>query len=107
MKKAGIIVGATVAGVLALSPLAFATEGPLGDGGSTGLVNGLNGNDMNMPIQGCNDDVMGSVAGGSVKDATGAASGAVAGLGNSASSSGVVDQDGRACGQTSDAGAGE
>ena len=62
MKKAGIVVAATTAALLAVSPLAFAGDegdlahGGMGDDTSKGLIN-LAGNDVNLPIEVCNTDV--------------------------------------------------
>ncbi len=58
LKKAGLIAAASVASLVAISPLAFATDG---DQNSQGLVNGLNGNNVNAPIQACNNDIQGQV----------------------------------------------
>ena len=59
LKKAGLITAASVAALVAASPLAFATDG--GNQNSDGLVNGLNGNNLNAPTQVCNNDVQGQV----------------------------------------------
>ena len=59
LKKAGLITAASVAALVAASPLAFATDG--GNQNSDGLVNGLNGNNLNAPIQACNNDIQGQV----------------------------------------------
>ncbi len=61
LKKAGIVVAAAAAALLAVSPLAFAgNDGDLvhgsDEGGSHGLIN-VAGNDVNVPIQVCNTDV--------------------------------------------------
>ena len=63
LKKAGLIVAASAASIVALSPLAFATDQPTPDGNqnSSGIVNGLNGNNLNAPIQACNNDIQGQV----------------------------------------------
>ncbi len=63
LKKAGLIVAASAASIVALSPLAFATDEPTppGNQNSSGLVNGLNGNNVNAPIQACNNDIQGQV----------------------------------------------
>lgn len=82
LKKAGIVVAAAAAGLLAVSPLAFA--GDKGDdhghdGGNhavnsvsddsetVGLVN-VNDNDVNVPVQACNNDVPVNVLGVQVTD---------------------------------------
>ncbi len=59
LKKAGLIAAASVASLVAVSPLAFATDGDNQNSG--GLVNGLNGNNLNAPIQACNNDIQGQV----------------------------------------------
>lgn len=63
LKKAGLIVAASAASIVALSPLAFATDEPTppGNQNSSGAINGLNGNNLNAPIQACNNDVQGQV----------------------------------------------
>ncbi len=81
LKKAGLIAAASVASLVAVSPLAFAggiddlagADHSHGHGGhdhghssganqnSHGLGNGLNGNNLNAPIQACNNDVQGQV----------------------------------------------
>jgi len=64
LKKAGLIVAASAASIVALSPLAFATDAPTpppGNQNSSGVVNGLNGNNLDVPIQACNNDVQGQV----------------------------------------------
>lgn len=77
LKKAGIVAVGALASLLAVSPLAFA-----GDGGHTGdkggqhgadnvidkdskgaLISGLNGNNVNVPIQICNNNVPVNVLG--------------------------------------------
>lgn len=77
LKKAGIVVAAAAAGLLAVSPLAFA--GDKGEGGhhghghsvtnnnnngdqSEGLVN-VSGNNVNVPIQACHNQVPVNVLG--------------------------------------------
>ena len=77
LKKAGIIVAASAASLLAISPLAFAGDGGH-DGGekgghhgaanqidkdSKGLISGLNGNNVNVPIQACNNNIPVNVLG--------------------------------------------
>ncbi len=63
LKKAGLIVAASAASIVAISPLAFATDEPTppGNQNSSGVVNGLNGNNLNAPIQACNNDIQGQV----------------------------------------------
>jgi hypothetical protein len=90
-KKAGIVVAAAAAGLLAVSPLAFAgdKDDHHHDGGDVhsdvreagnnegGLVN-VADNETNFNGQLCNNDVSGSVAGGAVNEITGAIAGAAA-----------------------------
>lgn len=78
LKKAGLIAATSVASLVAVSPLAFAggtgADADSGNGhghghghshggnqNSHGLGNGLNGNNVNMPIQACNNDIQGQV----------------------------------------------
>lgn len=62
LKKAGLLVAASAASIVALSPLAFATDEPApGNQNSSGVVNGLNGNNLNAPIEACNNDIQGQV----------------------------------------------
>ncbi len=63
LKKAGLIVAASAASIVAISPLAFATDEPTppGNQNSSGAINGLNGNNLNAPIQACNNDIQGQV----------------------------------------------
>ena len=78
LKKAGIVVAASAASLLAVSPLAFAGDNgdDHGDKGgkhhgaenvidkdAEGLIAGLNGNDVNVPIQACNNNVPVNVLG--------------------------------------------
>lgn len=69
LKKAGFVVTASVASLLAVSPLAFATDGGHDgdhsgiDKDSKGLVSGLNGNNANVPVQACNNNVPVNVLG--------------------------------------------
>ncbi len=118
LKKAGIVVAAAAAGLLAVSPLAFAGEGHHhGDGhghghstvnvdknaGSQGIVN-VSGNSLNAPIQACNNDVpvqVLSIAQVPVKDLTGALTGAVGILGKADATSVVKADNSRHCGDNS------
>ncbi|TCK25849.1 hypothetical protein [Pseudonocardia endophytica] len=59
LKKAGLITAGTLAALVTVGGIAFATEG--GNQNSDGLVNGLNGNNLNAPIQACNNDIQGQV----------------------------------------------
>ncbi|MDN5919492.1 MAG: hypothetical protein L0I76_31075 [Pseudonocardia sp.] len=76
LKKAGIVAAAALASLLAVSPLAFAGEDGHdgGHGGhhgaanvvdkdSEGLVSVLNGNNVNVPIQACNNNIPVNVLG--------------------------------------------
>ncbi|WP_226358234.1 hypothetical protein [Pseudonocardia sp. ICBG601] len=61
-KKTGIVVAASAASLMALSPVAMAHgSGDHGDHGidksSKGLISGLNGNNINVPIQVCNNNI--------------------------------------------------
>jgi hypothetical protein len=58
LKKAGIVVAAAAAGLLAVSPLAFADDGILdGAHGQLGLVN-VQDSAVQVPIQACNNSVI-------------------------------------------------
>ncbi|GAA5151878.1 hypothetical protein GCM10023321_19690 [Pseudonocardia eucalypti] len=61
LKKAGIVAVAATAGLLALSPFAFA------DNDQKGLIN-LNGTAVQVPIQACNNSVVEGVVGVLAKD---------------------------------------
>lgn len=72
LKKAGMVVAASAASLLAVSPLAFADEGGNEghSGGSgidksaEGLLGGVgNGNNVDVPIQACNNNVPVNVLG--------------------------------------------
>ncbi|HEV7469744.1 MAG TPA: hypothetical protein VGO23_08155 [Pseudonocardia sp.] len=121
LKKAGIVVAAAAASLLAVSPLAFAGEKAPEKGhhessisGSDfyskdgkGLVN-VSGNNLNVPVQACNNDV--PINGGvgavqtPVKDLTGGLSGALGILGSAKSDTDVKADNSRACAQESGAG---
>ena len=64
LKKAGIVVAAAAAGLLAVSPLAFASDGGILDGahGQLGLVN-VQDSAVQVPIQACNNSVIEGVLG--------------------------------------------
>jgi hypothetical protein len=65
LKKAGIVVAAAAAGLLAVSPLAFASDGHgILDGahGQVGLVN-VQDSAVQVPIQACNNSVIEGVLG--------------------------------------------
>jgi hypothetical protein len=60
LKKAGIVVAAAAAGLLAVSPLAFADDGHgilNGAHGQVGLVN-VQDSAVQVPIQACNNSVI-------------------------------------------------
>nr|WP_211177245.1 hypothetical protein [Pseudonocardia acidicola] len=118
MKKAGIVVAAAAAGLLAVSPLAFAGDkgGDWGHGADQvnsskelhqGLVN-VSDNNVNVPIQACNNDVPVAVNGigaavAAQKVATPLSS-ALGILAPASSETNSVIKDQRACGQDSNAG---
>ena len=64
LKKAGIVVAAAAAGLLALSPLAFADDGGIlhGAHGQVGFVNAQD-DAVQVPIQACNNSVIEGVFG--------------------------------------------
>ena len=64
LKKAGIVVAAAAAGLLAVSPLAFADSG---DNSQRGLIDVQNTN-VQVPIQACNNSVIEGVLGVLAKD---------------------------------------
>ncbi|MEQ3551623.1 hypothetical protein WIS52_14200 [Pseudonocardia nematodicida] len=124
LKKAGIVVAASAASLLAISPLAFAGDmghddtkgkhhhsaGNTIDKDSKGLISGLNGNNVNVPIQACNNNVPVNAAGVQVPVENGAGlnglTGALGVLGGDAgavSGDSVTDQS-DACAQESGAG---
>ncbi|MBN9790066.1 hypothetical protein DMP17_15865 [Pseudonocardia sp. TMWB2A] len=71
LKKAGLIVAASAASLLAVSPMAFASEGHHDghhhadgiDKSADGLIAGLNGNNVDVPVQACNNNVPVNVLG--------------------------------------------
>lgn len=120
LKKAGIVVAAAAAGLLAVSPLAFAgdkgEDGHHGHHGHSVTNNNTNGdesgglvnvadNNVNVPIQVCNNDVpiQGGFAQGQVpvKDITAAVSGALALFGHADSDQDVDVDNSRECGDNS------
>jgi hypothetical protein len=107
LKKAGLIAAASVASLVAVSPLAFATDD--GNQNSAGLINGLNGNNVNAPIQACNNDVQGQVGLVPVQDVaenpTVTGNGALGLLGGAHADQHSENSNVRACGQ-GDSGAG-
>jgi hypothetical protein len=62
LKKAGIVVAAAAAGLLAVSPLAFANGILDGAHGQLGLVN-VQDSAVQVPIQACNNSVIEGVLG--------------------------------------------
>lgn len=117
-KKAGIVAAASAAALMAFSPVAMAHGGSgdhgHGDGGgidksSQGLVSGLNGNNINVPIQACNNNIPVNILGVQVpiEDAAAAngLTGALGILGSATAKSGhsVTDQSDD-CAQVSGAG---
>ncbi|MFP5071547.1 hypothetical protein ACLFMI_18025 [Pseudonocardia nantongensis] len=120
LKKAGIVVAASAASLLAVSPMAFADGGKDDKGdhkgsesgidkSAEGLVSGLNGNDINVPVQACNNNVPVNVLGVQVPVEDAAAgnglTGALGVLGEAETKSGdsTTDQSDN-CGQESGAG---
>ncbi|MBW0104224.1 hypothetical protein [Pseudonocardia sp. KRD291] len=105
LKKAGIVVAASAASLLALSPLAFADSGNGIDKDSKGIVSGLNGNNAQVPVQACNNNVPVNVLGVQVPVEDGAAGNGLTGAVNGESESGdsATDQSDN-CGQTAGAG---
>ncbi|MFP5068473.1 hypothetical protein ACLFMI_02235 [Pseudonocardia nantongensis] len=124
LKKAGIVVAASAASLLAISPLAFAGESGHDEGGhkgghhssegnidksAEGLISGLNGNNVNVPIQACNNNIPVNVLGVQVPvedaSALNGVTGALGILGDAKAKSGdsVTDQSDN-CGQESGAG---
>ncbi|GEL19545.1 hypothetical protein [Pseudonocardia asaccharolytica] len=116
LKKAGIVVATAAAGLLAVSPLAFA--GDKGDWGHhhhgtdqvnsneevrQGLVN-VSDNNVNVPVQVCNNDIPVNVLGVQVSDVTADLVGALGLLGPATATGGDLSEN-RACAQ--DAGAGD
>ncbi|WP_226363149.1 hypothetical protein [Pseudonocardia sp. ICBG1142] len=116
-KKTGIVVAASAASLMALSPVAMAhTSSDRGDHGdhgidksAEGLIAGLNGNNINVPIQACNNNIPVNLIGLQVpiEDAA-AANGLTAALGilgeaNATSGDSVTDQS-DTCVQTGAAG---
>jgi hypothetical protein len=67
LKKAGIVVAAAAAGLLAVSPLAFADGILDGAHGQLGLVN-VQDSAVQVPVQACNNSVIEGVLGVFAKD---------------------------------------
>ncbi|WP_084215986.1 hypothetical protein [Pseudonocardia spinosispora] len=62
LKKAGIVVAAAAAGLLAVSPLAFAHDHDSDGNSQKGLVN-LQNTNVQVPVQACNNSVLEGVVG--------------------------------------------
>ncbi len=133
LKKAGIVVAAAAAGLLALSPLAFAGDkghdydhkGHSGSGSGSGsgsssieidentnnaegdenngLVN-VSGNNVNVPIQACNNDIPINVLGVQVSDVQADLVGALGILGEAEAERNGDTGDQRSCEQNAEAG---
>ncbi|OLL74822.1 hypothetical protein Ae168Ps1_3220c [Pseudonocardia sp. Ae168_Ps1] len=125
LKKAGIIVAASAASLLAISPLAFAGDyagdsskdakhqghdgGVIDKDSKGGLVSGLSGNNVNVPIQICNNNIPVNVLGAQVPVEDGALlnglTGALGIAGDAKTKSGdsATDQS-DSCGQASGSG---
>lgn len=105
-KKAGLIAAVSAAALLGLSPLAFAGDdhGSI-DKDAKGVVAGANGNNAQLPIQACNNNVPVNVLGVQVPVEDAAAGNGLTGAVNGQSSSGdsVSDQSDN-CGQEAGAG---
>ncbi len=122
LKKAGIVVATAAVGLLAVSPLAFAGDkggdwngGHGGDsyskthtntnGDTSGGLLNVADNNVNVPIQACNNDV--PIQGGvgqvqaPIKDVTGALSGALALFGKASSTVDQYTDNSRSCGDNS------
>lgn len=119
LKKAGIVVAAAAAGLLAVSPLAFAGDKGHDDGHTTvsdnntnavsddsennGLVN-VTDNETNVPVQACNNDVPVNVLGVQVTDIQADLTGALGLLGEAEAEDEGGAGDTRACEQENSSG---
>ncbi|MCE3554820.1 hypothetical protein LWC33_25625 [Pseudonocardia sp. RS11V-5] len=109
LKKVALVAAASAASVVAISPLAFAHEShDTGiDKSGKGLIN-VSGNNANVPVQACNNDVpvnAGLLAGqANVKDIVGSATGALGLFGKAQANSSVHTDTDRSCGIVSGAG---
>lgn len=115
LKKAGIVVAGVAASLVALSPLAFAGDKSdypsiekVGiDKSGKGLIN-LSGNNADVPVQACNNDVpvnAGVLAGQvNAKDLVAGVTGALGILGSATSTTDIATDTDRTCGQVSGAG---
>lgn len=118
LKKAGIALAATVAGLLAVSPLAFAGDSGtkhygdqqknalrVQEGDTVGLIN-VTGNEINVPVEVCNNDIPLNILGIQVSDLSADLTGALNLLGTSRFlDSGGENGDFRFCGSDVDSGA--
>lgn len=113
LKKTGIVVATAAAGLLAVAPLALAGEGHHHHGGADqlnsndelhqGLVN-VSDNNVNVPLQVCNNNLPINVLGIQVSDVTADVTAAL-GLAGPATAKSFADQsDNRACAQDAAAG---
>jgi hypothetical protein len=109
LKKVALIAATSAAAAVAAAPFAMATEGSSTgiDKSGKGLFN-VSGNDVNVPIQACNNDfpINGGVGAGqvNVKDLVGSVTGAAGILGKASASSAVATDSSRSCGLESGAG---
>lgn len=120
LKKAGIVVATAAAGLLAVSPLAFAGDKGGHDHGhgssvsdnntneidgdnSSGIVN-VSGNNVNVPIQACGNDVPVNVLGVQVTDIQADLVGALGLLGDAEAERSGQTGDSRDCAQASNSG---
>ncbi|SDF95939.1 hypothetical protein [Pseudonocardia oroxyli] len=108
LKKIAVVAAASAASAVALAPVAFAHESSTGiDRSGKGLIN-VSGNDVNVPIQACNNDVpvnAGFLAGqANAKDIVGAATGALGLFGKAKADTAIATDTDRSCGQISGAG---
>jgi hypothetical protein len=113
LKKTAVAAAIIVAGLMAVSPLAFATGSHpshvtnTATDESAGLVN-VADNNVNTPIQACNNDV--PVNGGAaatqvpIKDITGAATGALGLFGTAAAKTDQAVDNSRECGDNTASG---
>ncbi|MEU7812069.1 hypothetical protein [Pseudonocardia sp. NPDC049154] len=110
LKKVALVAAASAASVVAVSPLAFASDShETGiDKSGKGLIN-VSGNNANVPVQACNNDVpvnVGLLAGvqGNAKDIVGTATGALGLFGKADADSKVKTDNDRVCGLDAAAG---
>ncbi|RTL68110.1 MAG: hypothetical protein EKK42_12045 [Pseudonocardiaceae bacterium] len=111
LKKAGIVAATATAGLLAVSPLAFAGEAGHGHGGHhhggadqvnsnsevhQGLVN-ISDNNINVPVTACGNDLPINVLGIQVSDVTADLTGALGILGGADAKSKADQSQDRSC----------